>query len=430
MKILFINPIMVNKHSPTFIITEPLGLAYIAAMLTDDEVAIIDGAVNGLKYSEIEDKIKKFKPDIVAISASFSVIIKESMLMASFIKTNFPDIKIVLGGPTATFLAEKLIKEDFVDFIIKGEGELAFKNLVEKLKNNEKDLNNIPGLYYKSKDEIRDTGPHQVIQDLDSLPLPARHLMPDKSCYERAVITARGCPYGCIYCSSNAFFQKYRRRSVKNIIEEIGILYGPEYNYKNDNLLFIDDILTFDHNYVKELCAQLDKLPEKRSWLCYGRIENITKDLLSTMKRSGCGKIFFGIESGSQRILDKLKRKYTPTDVLKTLNLCKELGIETDTGFIIGLPYETKEDIKLTFDLMEKTPETATVSMLTAFPGTEIFNNPQTYGLDILPHNQEEDNMDLYAWVSNGFLTREEIMEAHTKSIGINIRKCKKNYKK
>ena len=433
MKILLINPIIVKRNFAVLTNTEPIMFEYLAAMVMDNhEVEILDGLPKGLTPEQILESVKAYKPDIIGISVAYSTLIKVAKNLSDAIKKEFPDIKIILGGNAATFTAKELIHHDSVDILVLGEGENTFKHLIDALDKNTS-LENIPALCFKTKSgEIKFNDKRPLIEDLDSLPLPAHNLLKDKKFYERTVLTTRGCPYNCVYCSTSAFFQKHRKRSVPNIMKEVRSLFEPGLEYSNNRINFIDDIFTIDHNRVKEICNELTsmkkdlKLDDSFQWTAGGRIENITEDLLKTMKDGGCSIMFFGIESGSQRILDFLKRRYTQEDVVRVINCCKKLGIFTLTNFIVGLPHETKEDIDLTFSLIAKLEGHSGISMLTAFPGTDIFNDPAKYNLTVYPHEAQEDDFNQNAWVSNGCLTREEIVEAHNEGIGVCIRKGKK----
>lgn len=439
MKILLINPVIIRKDFNFTIYVEPLGLEYLAAMLLDEhEVEILDGLPTGLTYEEIINTIKNFQPDIIGISVAYSICIKIAEELAEVIKKSFPDKLIVLGGNSATFNAEYLIKSPFIDIIVKGEGEITFKELVNKLKIKNyglqiKELESVAGLCYKTPNgDVKFTPKRQGIEDLDTLPFPAHSILKNKIYYERTIFSGRGCPYGCIYCSTSAFFGKYRKRSIESIIKEVETLFNPDLVYQTDNIIFIDDNFTIDIPRVKEFCKQITSLNEKLNldkkltWGCNGRIENMTEDLLITLRDAGCNSLFLGVESGSSKTLNFLKRKYTPDDVIKVTTLCKQLGIHTITAFIIGLPFETQEDLDQTFYLIEKIPDMSGVCILTAFPGTPVFNEPQKYGLTIFPHLPEEDNLNQCAWVSTKFLTKEDVISAYYKAIGICIRKAKK----
>ena len=464
MKILLINPVIIRKDFNFVSNYEPLGLEYLAAMLLPEhQVELLDGRATGLTYDEIVNTIKEFQPAVIGISVPYSITIKIAKDLAKAIKKEYPDVLIVLGGNTATFTAEYLIKDPSVDIIVLGEGELTFKELVEKYEvgsgkyevgsgkyevgsgkyevgsmkwevgSGKWDLlTNIPGLCYKMPDgEIKFTAKRAIIDNLDTLPLPAHSILKNKIHYERTVLTGRGCPYGCIYCSTSAFFGKYRKRSMKNIIKEVELLLQPNLSYKTENIIFIDDNFTIDRDRVELLCKELLNLKEKLNltkilWGCNGRIEDLSEDLIITMRDAGCTTIFFGIESGSTKILNLLKRKYTPDEVINITTLCKNLGVHTITSFIVGLPDETKEDLEQTFSLIEQIPDMSGVCILTPFPGTPVFNNPEKFGLNIIPHLPEEDNINQCVWITNKYLTKEDIMSAYYKGVGICIRKSKK----
>jgi len=437
MKILLINPVIIKRDFNWVSNLEPLGLEYLAAMLLPEhEVEILDGLPAGLSYDEILNTIKNFQPQVIGISVGYSIGIKTAKDVADLIKKSFPDILIVLGGNAATFTAEYLLKHPSIDIIVLGEGEITFKELIEKWEVGSGKwelLTGIPGLCYKTSDgKIKFTPKRALIDNLDVLPFPVHSILKNKIQYERTVLAGRGCPHNCIYCSTAAFFKKHRKRSVESIIKEIEYLFNPDLSYGTNRVVFIDDNFTVDKNRIKNLADKLLNLKEKLNladkilWEGTGHIEHITEDLLITMKTSGCTGIFFGIESGSEKMLKFLKRKYTPDDVIKVTTLCKKTGIQPITLFMVGLPYETKEDMEQTFSLIEKVPGNTGINIFTAFPGTPVFNNPKKYGLTILPHLPEEDNLNQNSYVCNEYYNTDEIMKAYYKALGLCIRKGKK----
>ena len=211
-------------------------------------------------------------------------------------------------------------------------------------------------------------------------------------------------------------------------------LFKPDALYNSEILTFIDDNFTADKTRIENLSKGLLNLKEKLdltkkfTYACMGNIEDITEDLLITMKNGGCIEIFFGIESGSEKILNFLKRNYTPDDVIRVVTLCKNMGIHTVTSFMLGLPYETKEDMEQTFSLIEKLPGNTGINIFTALPGTPVFNNAAKYNLTIAPHLPEEDDLEQFAYISNEYFTKEDVMNAYYKALGIHIRKSKRNY--
>ena len=429
MKILLINPIIEKPQVRLPNMPEPLGLEYLAAMLIPEhEVYIIDGLPTGLSYDEIINTIKDFQPNIIGISVNYSFAIKVAKELSDIIKKHLPDSIIVLGGNNSTFLADDLIKHPSIDIIVLGEGELTFKELIEKweVRSGKCDFEHISGLCYKTSDgKIKFTPKRPVIKDLDTLPLPAHSILKNKDYYERTILTARGCGYNCIYCSSSSFWGNYRPRRIESIVKEIESLFASDLSYSTNRIVFIDDTFTIDKNRVENLCKELARLRNKFDfvWACHARIENMTEELLITMAESGCCAIGFGIESGSPKILNFLKRKYTPDDVINATKLCAKLGIRVDTGFMVGLPYEEKEDLEQTFALMEEIPGLTGISILTPFPGTPIFNEPDKYQLTIIPHSPEENDINKYAWLNTGYLTGEEILAAYQTGLNICFRK-------
>ena len=225
----------------------PLGLAYLASMVKDErDVAIIDSIVENLDFEMVGKKIKKFDPDVIGITATTSMI-PDAYKVANMAKEINENVKIVIGGPHVTFLPEKTMEEcKSIDFVVRGEGEITFKELMEALEK-EKDLDGIKGLTFRKDGRIINNPPRELIKNLDELPLPSYELLPMEK-YQAdgvkfgVIMTSRGCPFDCIFCSSSLQFGKrWRGYSAERVIEELSILRNE---YGRRTIEFLDDTFT------------------------------------------------------------------------------------------------------------------------------------------------------------------------------------------
>lgn len=405
-KILLIYPRITSYKKNLRRVTPPLGLAYIAAVLEKEgyEVSIFDVAlegyeniepinedliVYGLKLNEIKKRIQDFLPNIIGVTFPFSSQSENVLDICRIAKEISNDLTVVVGGVHASALPkETLLKNKEIDYVVIGEGEYTFLELVNNLKNS-KDVSAIKGIAYrKSSDSIQINQPRELIQDLDSLPFPARHLL-DMEKYMKIntwhapyakksevgnIITSRGCPGACIYCSSHKVFgHKFRARKVDKIIEEIEFLISE---YGIEELQFEDDNLTFDRKRAMELFIKIDKY--KLSWCTPNgvRIDRVDNQMLKLMKKSGCYQLTFGIESGNEYVVNRIIRKGINLKQVKPIvREAKRLGILVHLFFMIGLPGETKKQMNDTLRFAKYlNPDSASFAIATPLPGSKLYD--------------------------------------------------------
>ncbi len=375
MKVLLVNP----PYEESVYSEPPLGLAYIAAMIEKDfTVKIFDCAVMGWGLKEYAEELKKFSPDVVGITATTPTV-GITLSVAKLSKEVLPEVKIVAGGPHVTLLAESIMKESpYVDFAIMGEGEYAMRDLVLALRDN-KPLKDIKGLIYRENGNIVNNGRTDLIQNLDALPFPARHLLPmnkySKFIGERkkyiTMMSARGCPYNCIFCAKSIFGRIYRERSVKNVIEEIE---DAKEKFGIKEVLFYDDSFTFNRRRVVELCDEMINRKLHIKWNCKTRVNIVDEELLKKMRQAGCYLISYGVESAVQKNLNFLRKGITPEQVEKAFKMTKKAGIQVEGYFVIGIPGETVEEIEETIKFAKKIkPDYAQFSILTPLPETDLY---------------------------------------------------------
>ncbi len=367
---------------------QPLGLAYLAAVLEKmHDVSIIDCPTMNYSFSDFKRIIKKSKPDIVGITSVTSAIYG-AYKTAKTAKEENPNCTVIIGGPHVTFTAEQTLREcRYIDIIVRGEGEqtiLEIANFLEK-KKPKAEMKKIRGISFRIGNKIINNPDRGFIKNLDSLPHPARHLLPMEKYklgrYRFGIImTSRGCPYNCIYCSSSLICGNiWRSRSPENVAEELRML-KDEYSIKE--VEFMDDTFTLNQKRAEEICNIMTKEKIDLSWTCSSRVNTISRGLARKLKKAGCHTIYFGIESGSQRILDKIGKGITLRQSVDAIKTAKQEGIKTLGSFILGIPGETKKTINKTikFARILKT-DFAQFTICTPYPGTRIFDEAKRKGL-------------------------------------------------
>ncbi len=383
MKIMLILPpskfVLKDKLGITSI---PLGLAYLASFIERDnhKVRIIDSPTLRYKIQDVKAEIKKFSPHLVGITATTSGIY-DAYEVAKITKEVNPGIKVVIGGPHVTFTAKETLTEcPFIDVVVRGEGEETFRELVNFFESSSEgplSLEGIKGITFRRDNKIIQTDTHPLIKDLDNIPFPAYHLLPmDKYTLEgkkfATIMTSRGCPFSCIFCSSSQLFGKtWRARSPENVIEEIKLLKNK---YGVKEIEFLDDTFTLNKKRAEKICELLIKEKLNISWSCSSRVDTIDESLIEKLKGAGCHTIYVGVESGSQKILNIIGKGITLSQIEKTINLIKKVNLNTIGSFIIGIPGETVKTIKKTIDFAKKlNPSFVQFSICTPYPGTKLF---------------------------------------------------------
>ena len=394
MRILLIIPPYTNfegmKESGGHMLS--LGLAYIAAYLrskTDDQIEILDTEVEGLDYDQIKDRIKRSKPDICGFNCPTPTMAHVSRL-TSLIKQTLPACQVILGGIHPTVMPRKSLQETGADFAVIGEGEITFFELTEALKNKQADFSKIPGLAWRSGQEIIVNAPREFVKDLDSLPFPARDLFnlplyysaPTKKVSEEKatpILTSRGCPFNCIHCCSKVVWRgQLRFRSAQNVLAEIEECVN-KYDLKEFN--FFDDTFTANRARVMEICQGLIDRRLNVSWICFSRVNTIDKELATIMKRAGCQKISFGLESGSQDILNLMRKNTTLAMARQAVADVAQSDIAVHASFMLGNVGETEATIKETLAFAKSLPlDNATFFITSPFPGTDLYDIARSLG--------------------------------------------------
>ncbi len=409
-KILLINPpITGNLSAGIFTIKIPLGLAYIAGYLEKqghhpeilDCMAYYeeiekqkDGSYRiGLSDEKIVKKIREFQPDIVGISCSFSIYEKDSMKIAELVKQNSKAI-VVFGGAHSSANYDSVLKNKNVDFVVRGEGEVVFSNLVKNFRDKRR-KNSIPGTIIRNKNKIKINKPAEYIENLDDIPFPARHLLPMEKYLNHPqnsianmrhptteIITSRGCPFNCIFCSIHTVWgKKWRARSPKNVVDELEELHNI---YGIKEFRFFDDNMTWDKKRIIEICDEIIKRKLDIKWDTPNgvAIATLNEEVLRKMKKAGYYKIVMGIESGSESTLRFMRKPVSLEHAKKIIALCNKIGIWTWSTFVIGFPDETKEEIQKTIDFAKNSGlNFATFYVAQPYPGTEMYDIYEEKGL-------------------------------------------------
>jgi len=379
MRILLLLPRIQPNTNP------PLGLGYIAAYLRKNnfEVEILDPTFDG--YGHALKRLAQTDYDVLGIGA-YTMRFNLGLEFAKFARSKNKRCKIVFGGVHPTILYNEVIKEAEVDFVVVGEGEETTAELVKAIQNN-LPLEEVDGLVFKNGEEIIVNRPRRLIRNLDLLPSPARDLLPMKH-YLKAnfgrsawavrqpatsIVTSRGCPFYCSYCSSHLMFgRKTRYRSASNIVDEVESLI---HEYQVKGLSIVDDTFIISKRHIYELAEEMKRKKIKIEFICNGRVDVIDKDILKVLKDVGCVGIAFGVESGSQYLLDKvLKKGITLGQVRNAFQWAYEVGIPTDAYFMVGIPGETEKDVRETIRFSKTLKASAANFAITIpMPKTELF---------------------------------------------------------
>lgn len=392
MDVLLTNPPienMITTNIPEFVDTErgynpSLGIMYIAAYAekyTDHKIEILDMIVEQMSYDMLENEIIKRKPDVVGVTTTTFTLI-DSIITAKIVKNVDKDIKVVFGGPHAYIYPEETIRLPEVDFLVLGEGEIPFTELLQKIDDYD-ELKKVKGIVFKHSDKIVNTGYRGFIEDIDSLPFPARHLTPYKKYYSliakrnpiTTMFTSRGCPYRCLFCHRPHMGKKFRAHSAEYVVEEM----EECVNMGIHEFLVYDDTFNIDKKRVFAICNLIKERGLDIYFDIRARIDRINKEILIALKGAGCVRIHYGVESANQRILDILRKDITVEQAEKVVKMTKDVGIETLAYFMIGNPTETREEILNTIKFAKKLkPDYCHFSVTTPFPATPLY----TLGLE------------------------------------------------
>ncbi len=387
--VLLINPIdKTQLKNKLGIKAPPLNLLYLASMLEkfSRSVKIIDDNLYELGIKKVAKLVAKYNPLIVGITA-VTATVKTALKYLKEIKKLLPNVITVIGGPHVSFLPTTTLREcSSLDVVVIGEGEETVVDLVDKVeKRGERGLEEVRGIAYRHGDKVKVTEPRPFIKDLDSIPFPARHLVPFES-YKLFgsqigdMITSRGCPFSCTYCSSSLLMgKKFRARSPENVVDEMEELV---YKYKVEDIEFLDDIFTLNKKRAIEIAKEIRRRKLDVRYTASSRVDTINREVLIELKKAGLSTMYYGAESGSQRVLDLMRKRITLRQIEDAIKITKYLDIKTLASFIIGYPGESLREIDETINFsISLDPDYAQYSILTPYPGTPIYYELKRKGL-------------------------------------------------
>jgi anaerobic magnesium-protoporphyrin IX monomethyl ester cyclase len=370
-----------HQHPPF----TPLGLGYLAAVLEKNqyEVDVIDCQALRCSFDEFRSEISKRQPDIVGMTST-TLTYKSALRIAKIVREVCPNCLILLGGPHASFWDDKALQEcPSLDIIVRKEGENTLLELVRAVES-ENDYRDLIGITCRKNGEIVKNPDRAYIENLDVLPFPAHHLWPIDRLRKYGsvifpVVTSRGCVYWCDFCTAVRMFgRRYRMRSPKNVVDELEFL---RHTFGAHMFTFYDDAFTVDQKRAGEICDEIKNRKLKIEWDCETRVDMVTKDLLANMKQAGCIAVWFGVESGSQPVLDAMRKGISPAQTAKAFKWAKEVGLLTVANVVLGFPGETKETIWETIKFVERlSPNDVGYYIATPYPGTPLYETVKANG--------------------------------------------------
>jgi len=424
---LFNSPIMKEKTDVFEMgnLFPRIGIASIAAVLLKNNIKtiVIDPQVMSLE--DVKNKIKGFNPDIVGIPAYTSEI-HDAADTARCVKEIINDVLTVVGGPHCSAIPVETLKEfDSFDIATVGEGEFIMLDLASGKK-----LEKIDGIVYRNNGKIIQNKPRKLISDLDSLPMPAWHLYDMKKyrggglssgfgkkdeSLEIPVEGARGCPFNCIFCY-RVTGRNIRFKSAKKIVDEVERNVNE---YGATKIFFIEGTFAVNRKIAMEMLEELIRrgIHQKITWSTGTRSDITNRELLLKMKESGCNFIGYGVESGCQEILDKIKKGITLDQITKSFEMSKEVGIKTEANFIIGHPFETEESVLKTIEFAKNlNADYANFAILVPFPGTKIVEmaRKKSGGLKILSKDWRVYGKQIGAALELEQLPHEKLVKLQT----------------
>ncbi len=376
MEILLINPAPSGTLKATGVLFPPLGLLYIAAYAEKEghQVAVRDLAIRK-KKEDIDFK----KYDIVGISTD-TTRHRQALQLAK--KAKASGCMVVMGGPHPSYADEEILSTQRVDFIVRGEGEVTFSELVATLQKNDGTFHSVQGISFFSNGQLVRTPPRPFIENLDSLPLPARHLI-HMDDYRRTkfggrditpLITSRGCPYQCTFCASSHFWgTKVRMRSVESVLKEIGEIYD---RYHFNAVAFVDDTFNVSPKRVIEICHGIIEKKLDLWWWCLSRIDLLLRneEMVKEMVRAGGKAVFIGVESSNPKTLNELKKGIDLEDIVQTVEMLKRNGVEIHASYILGGLHDDVKTIHETIRFAKRLDtNVAQFAILTPYPGTAVY---------------------------------------------------------
>ncbi len=379
-----------SKVAPSLL---PVSLVYLAGYLEREQfdVRIFDGQIDTMSETTLHQRLTEFNPDVVGITC-MTPMVTETHLVAKAVKSFRKDLPVVVGGIHPSVMPEDIISDENIDFIVRGEGEITFSRLIEALPDG--DFNQINGLTFISDGKIVHTPDQPLVDDLDTLPMPARHLVnyegyhqiPDAVFAEplREILTSRGCPFQCIFCSARLMSGfKYRYHSPERVLEEVDLLVNK---YHARQIAVLDDNFVVNRQRTIDICEGILKRGYHRKvvWTTAARADQVDLELMKLMKKAGFALVSFGIETGVPRLLKLIKKGENMEQIRKAVDEAHQAGLKVRGTLMLGLPTETKEDSRATIEWAKNLKlDFAKFSLATPYPGTVLFDLAVKAGMDV-----------------------------------------------
>lgn len=403
-----------------------LAVGYVIANVKKEghTIKYIDMEACLITVDRLLDYIDRNRPKLIGFTA-VTTVVKSAGYIAGLIKKRFPEIPMCLGGIHATMIPRETLEEfPCFDFVVYGEGELVIPKVLEHIKNGKTDFAGIKGVVTRSdKDRVSTC----LVEDIDRLPYPAweefdlvRYPGVDlhRTNRELPIITARGCSFNCCFCCRPPGYQKIRYRAVKSIIDEV--IRNLD-KYEMESALFVDETFTINKNFVTEICKNIIErgLNKRMRWSCSTRVDTCDEEVLRLMRKAGCYDVFFGFESGDDRLLELSGKKITTTDMKRAVKIVKDTGMAVHGCFILNLPGETEETVEKAWRLAKELDiRGVSFPIAVPFPGTRLRAMAERgeYGLRITSNNWDDYGKQYPGVMEQGNLTMEKLLYIQQKS--------------
>ena len=357
----------------------PLSLLYVGTVLKNigQDVALLDANEEQKSLDYVKDIVVNY--DLVVITSSTMSFDEDAQTLSELKKANKGLITLVFGAHPS-FMPKEALEREGVDVIVRREPEFVIRDFVLAKEEGSSSWENIKGIGFKRGEERILNDDYPFIEDLDKLPFPERTLLSRRVEYFNPVVkrypfttmlTSRGCPGRCIFCTSPSFYgNKVRFRSAENVVKELGEIWSQGYR----EVFFRDEIFPLPRLRAEKICQEIIKEKLDLSWICSAKIGTVDNKLMELMKKAGCHLIRFGVESGVQEILDNVQKGITVEEIRRTFKWAHHLGMDTQAHLMLGMPGESKETIKQTIKFVKEIePTIATFGICTPYPGTKLF---------------------------------------------------------
>ena len=358
----------------------PLGISYIHSYIESKGFSVESLSFNSSSYkaglAEVIKKINKHNPGIVGFQM-LTANRASTCDMVEYLHKHYPKIKIIIGGIHATIFYERLVKKFPYAFIVIGEGEKTFLELITKIKKNKKNFGKVKGIAYMDKGKVKVTKPRPLIENLDMLPFPKHEAFFMRNRKDASILTTRGCPFACSFCCLKSISKrKVRYRSVKNVVDEIEHLVKSF--PKLEEIMIQDDSFFLDNKRVIKICDEILKRKIRINFTCSGRMKPISKEMIKKLEQANFKRVLLGLESGDIEVLKRTHKGILPRDAINAFNLFKNSPIELRVFLIVGLPRETEKTISNTIRLIKKLQRIKYMRyegapLRAIYPGTEIY---------------------------------------------------------